>query len=82
MSSGYYYYDLGLMERFATLLGRREEAAAFAARRKSVAAAINRVFRDEETGDYAGGQSGLQRLRPVSGARTRAGYGSGGGSGG
>ena len=58
VSSGYYYYDLGLMERFATLLGRREEAAAFAARRKSVAAAINRVFRDEETGDYAGGSQG------------------------
>ncbi len=58
VSSGYYYYNLGLMERFATLLGRREDAAAFAARRKSVAAAINRVFRDEETGDYAGGSQG------------------------
>lgn len=61
VSTGYYYMDLRLMERFARLLAKSEEAEAFAERAGQVREVLQQYY-DPAAGVYAGGSQGANTL--------------------
>lgn len=50
-----YYYDLGIMEKVAGLLGKPGDAGMYRALARKVKEAFNNTFFDKETGQYASG---------------------------
>jgi len=55
ISTAYFYRDLLLMKRAATLLGHPEDAGRFGKMAAATKAALNRKFLDAKTGRYANG---------------------------
>ena len=55
VSTGYLYYNLRLMARFAESLGKTDDLAEFRQTAELVKRAINEKFLDNYTGNYAGG---------------------------
>jgi alpha-L-rhamnosidase len=55
LATAYLYYDLRIMERFAQLLGKDADAAAFAARADELKTAFNARFLDRDAGQYDNG---------------------------
>ncbi len=55
LATAYFYYDLRLMQNYATMLGKTDEAARFATLADEVKAAFNREFLDRERGRYDNG---------------------------
>jgi alpha-L-rhamnosidase len=55
LATSYLYYDLRLMERYAKLLDKPEDAARFAAQAEGLKAAFNARFLDRDKGQYDNG---------------------------
>jgi alpha-L-rhamnosidase len=55
LATTYFYYDLGLMERYAKLLGKTEDAARFAKLAADIKTAFNTQFLNRERGEYDNG---------------------------
>lgn len=55
ISTGYLYYNLRLMEKYANVLNKTEQAADFAARAEYIKTAFNREFFNSEAGSYSTG---------------------------
>jgi alpha-L-rhamnosidase len=55
LATSYFYNDLKLMERYATLLGKRDEAAHFGKWADEVKTAFNEQFLNRELGQYDNG---------------------------
>ena len=60
MSTGYYYYDAVLMERFALHVGQDEDARFYQALAQRLRAAFLSRYYDPQTGRYAQGSQGAQ----------------------
>ena len=54
-ATAFYYYDAKVVAQTAALLGRPDEAAAFAAQAERIRASFNRHFFHPDTGTYASG---------------------------
>jgi hypothetical protein len=54
-ATAFYYFDATVLARTAALLGRTEEAAAFAAQAERIRGSFNRHFFHADTGSYASG---------------------------
>ena len=55
VSAAYYYYDVELLARMASVLGRTEDAQAYQQLAGQIRTAINQKFYDPATGNYANG---------------------------
>lgn len=55
LATSYYYYDLGLMEKFAAELGKTEDAAHWNALAAQFKTAFNEKFLNREQGQYSNG---------------------------
>jgi alpha-L-rhamnosidase len=55
LATSYFYHDLKLMEHYATLLGKADDAAQYARWADDVKAAFNARFLDRERGQYDNG---------------------------
>jgi alpha-L-rhamnosidase len=55
LATAYFYYDIRLMERYARLLGKDEDAARWAALAEELKTAFNRTFYNAELGQYDNG---------------------------
>ena len=55
MTSTYYYADLCIMSKVASLLGREDESLAYRSQADAVRQSINDAYLDKETGIYANG---------------------------
>jgi alpha-L-rhamnosidase len=55
LATSYFYYDLKLMERYANLIGKSDDAAHFAQWADEVKAAFNQRFLNRELGQYDNG---------------------------
>jgi alpha-L-rhamnosidase len=55
LSTSYLYYDLRLMAKFATMLGKKQDAASFEAKAEELKAAFNAKFLNRELGQYDNG---------------------------
>ncbi|MCS7338498.1 MAG: glycoside hydrolase family 78 protein [Verrucomicrobiae bacterium] len=55
LATAYFYYDLRLMQKYATMLGKTNDAARFAELAEVVKAAFNREFLDRRRGRYDNG---------------------------
>lgn len=55
LASSYFYHDYKLMERYATLLGKTEDAQAFHEQAEKIKTAFNEKFLDRERGQYSNG---------------------------
>jgi alpha-L-rhamnosidase len=55
LATSYFYHDYQLMEHYATLLGKTEEARAFHAQAEKIKAAFNAKFLDRERVQYSNG---------------------------
>jgi alpha-L-rhamnosidase len=64
LSSAYFYHDLCLMCRSATLLGKQQDADRFAAQARDLKTAFNHRFLDEGAAQYANG-SQTSRILPL-----------------
>ena len=62
ISTCYHYYHLTLMEKFAELLGKKQDQTAFRCRAEEMKAAILERFYDPETGNFALGSQGANVL--------------------
>ena len=58
VSTGYYYLDLLLMEKFAGLLEKNEDQKRFSLEKEQVKQALLNRYRDPQTLGYAGGSQG------------------------
>jgi alpha-L-rhamnosidase len=55
LATAYFYYDLRLMERYAAMLGKSDDAARFARLADEMKAAFNAKFYNRELGQYDNG---------------------------
>ncbi len=55
LGTSYFYWDLTLMAKYATMLGKSEDAAGFTERAEAMKAAFNKKFFNPETAQYANG---------------------------
>ncbi|MDD4849295.1 MAG: family 78 glycoside hydrolase catalytic domain [Gemmiger sp.] len=62
-----YYYDLCILQKAAAILGKPEEAAAFAAQAAQVYEEFNAQFFDDQTDRYATGSQAAQAISLVTG---------------
>jgi alpha-L-rhamnosidase len=55
LATAYFYHDYKLMEHYATMLGKTDDARAFHDRAEKIKAAFNEKFLDREHGQYSNG---------------------------
>lgn len=55
LGTSYFYWDLTLMAKYAAMLGKTEDAAAFTEQAEAMKAAFNKKFFNAETAQYANG---------------------------
>jgi alpha-L-rhamnosidase len=55
LATSYLYYDLRLMERYANMLGKKDDAAHFAHKAQKLADAFNKKFLKADVGQYDNG---------------------------
>ena len=55
LATSYFYHDYRLMERYATMLGKADDARAFHEQAEKIKVAFNEAFLDRERGQYSNG---------------------------
>jgi alpha-L-rhamnosidase len=55
LATSYFYHDFKLMERYATMLGKTDDARAFHDQAEKIKTAFNEKFLDREHGQYSNG---------------------------
>ena len=55
LATSFFYHDSKLMERYATMLGKTEDASAFHEQAETIKTAFNEKFLDREHGQYSNG---------------------------
>jgi alpha-L-rhamnosidase len=55
LATSYFYHDYKLMEQYATLLGKTDDAKLFAQQAETIKAAFNEKFLDRDKGQYSNG---------------------------
>jgi alpha-L-rhamnosidase len=55
LATSYFYHDFTLMEQYATMLGKADDARAFHEQAEKIKAAFNQKFLDRDRGQYSNG---------------------------